>query len=92
MRKQAVLPYSAERCLAIRRPADNGGDLTFADGASLRESFGSGALHPGDLKPAARDAVNALLERVRTAVAASAELKKAEKEVEKVAKRLMKKK
>ena len=57
----------------------------------IRDSFGAGELHPGDLKPAARDAVNAVLERVRTAIAADAKLKDAAKEVDKVAKRKAKK-
>ena len=89
---EAVLPYGAERALKIKRPAENGGDVAYGDAAALRASFGAGELHPGDLKPAARDAVNEVLQRVRAAIAADAELKKAEKEVDKVAKRNAKKK
>ena len=88
---EAVMPYASGRQLLIKRSADNGGDLDFRDAGALRTSFASGALHPGDLKPAARDAVNEVLQRVRDAVAADAELKKAEKEVDKVVKRKAKK-
>ena len=64
---------------------------SFGSGAQLQAAFAAGTLHPGDLKPAARDAVNELLQRVRAAITADAELKKAEKEVEKVVKRKAKK-
>ena len=88
---EAVLPYHASKKLSIKRSADNGGDLDYAAPEALRTSFSSGELHPGDLKPAARDAVNEVLQRVREAIAADAELKKAEKEVDKVLKRKAKK-
>jgi tyrosyl-tRNA synthetase len=84
---EAVLPYGAARALRISRPAENGGDLDYTDAATLRSAFVSGELHPGDLKPAARDAVNEVLQRVRAAISADDALKKAEKEVEKAAKR-----
>ena len=87
-----VLPYGAAKSLTIKRSADNGGDLTFSDEAGMRDAYGSGALHPGDLKPAARDAVDGVLQRVRDALKADAELGKAAKELEKVAKRLATKK
>ena len=88
---EAVLPYGATRMLSIKRSADNGGDLEYTSAEQLQKAFGSGELHPGDLKPAARDAVNEVLQRVRDAIAADAELKKAEKEVDKVLKRKAKK-
>ncbi len=59
--------YSNDRCLVSRR--------TFAASAELRADFASGALHPGDLKPALIGAVNGLLEPVRVALAATAETK-----------------
>ena len=89
---EAVLPYGKGKKLTIKRPADNGGDVEFTDAEALRKSFASGELHPGDLKPAARDALVEILTRVRDAIGKDEALKKAEKEVEKVAKRLMKKK
>ena len=85
--EEAVLPYGATRKLQIKRPPDNGGDVEFVNGAAIRESFAAGGLHPGDLKPAARDAVNEVLQVVRAAISADPELKKAEKEVDKAAKR-----
>ena len=78
--------------LCAEPTADNGGDVEFTDAEALRKSFASGELHPGDLKPAARDALVEILTRVRDAIGKDEALKKAEKEVEKVAKRLMKKK
>ena len=88
---EAVLPYAADQKLVIKRKEDNGGDLTFTDAAALRTAYEAG-LHPGDLKPAARDGVDSVLARVRAHVQASPALGKAAKEVEKVAKRSAKKK
>jgi len=58
--------------------------------AHLKADFAAGALHPGDLKPSVRDAAMAVLQRVRAAVSADAQLAKAEKEVVKVQKRAAK--
>ena len=71
----------------MHRKEEDGGDVHYTDGAALRAAFASGELHPGDLKPAVRDAVDKVLQRVRDAVKASAELAKALKEVEKAAKK-----
>jgi tyrosyl-tRNA synthetase len=90
--EEVVLPFSGERRLVVQRKEENGGDLTFEGSAQLRAAFASGDLHPGDFKPSVRDAVDAVLERVRAAVKADPELGKAQKEVEKVAKRGAKKK
>jgi tyrosyl-tRNA synthetase len=84
---ELVLPYGAAKRLTVKRKEENGGDLDFTEGASLRDTYASGALHPGDLKPAARDAIDAVLQRVRDAVKADGELGKAEKEMQKVLKR-----
>ncbi len=89
---ELILPFGAERSLTIRRQPDNGGDLQLSDAASLAELYASGALHPGDLKPAVRDAVDRVLQRFRDAVKAKKELAAAQKEVDKVAKRAAKKK
>ncbi len=83
---------AAERKLVVQRKEENGGDLSFTDAAELRAAYASSALHPGDLKPAARDALDAVLQRVRSRVQGEPELGKAAKEVEKVAKRNAKKK
>ena len=85
----AVLPYGADagRFVVPRKP-DNGGDLVATAPGELEAAFAAGDLHPGDLKPATRDAVDALLQRVRARVQEDAELGKADKEVQKVIKRL----
>tara|TARA_B110001452_G_scaffold152758_1_gene127086 strand:- start:39 stop:545 length:507 start_codon:yes stop_codon:yes gene_type:complete len=72
------------------------GDKTYgtacASFAELQEAYASGALHPSELKPAVNKAVDAVLERVRGAVAADPKLKDAEKEMAKVHKRMAAKK
>lgn len=62
---------SADTASAIRsapqvsRKPDNGGDKTYSDIAELCADYASGALHPGDLKPALAKALNAILQPVR---------------------------
>ena len=85
--EEAVLQYSAQAALVVGRKPDDGGDQRFTNPAEVRDAFASGALHPSDLKPAVRDSVDAILERVRKAVAGDKELKEAEKELAKVLKR-----
>lgn len=51
--------------LAISRSDQNGGDKTFSSYDELEADFASGALHPGDLKPAVAKAINAMLQPVR---------------------------
>eukprot|EP00443_Scrippsiella_acuminata_P085087 CAMPEP_0115536160 /NCGR_PEP_ID=MMETSP0271-20121206/87627_1 /TAXON_ID=71861 /ORGANISM="Scrippsiella trochoidea, Strain CCMP3099" /LENGTH=677 /DNA_ID=CAMNT_0002968831 /DNA_START=20 /DNA_END=2050 /DNA_ORIENTATION=- len=41
-----------QREFVVQRKPDNGGDKSYSDVEALREDFASGALHPGDLKPA----------------------------------------
>ena len=76
-----VFPYFAQRGggggtpagapgWLLKRSAENGGDIFFADYAALRESYASGALHPGDVKSNLTDALNAILEPVRRHFAA----------------------
>ena len=74
-----VFPYFAQRGggggaagagWLLKRSAENGGDVLFADYAALRESYASGALHPGDVKSNLTDALNAILEPVRRHFAA----------------------
>ena len=85
--EELVLGYGVEKKLLVPRKEENGGDLTYTDAASMRSSFASGELHPGDLKPAAKDAVEKVLQGVRDAIKGDAELVKAQKEVEKAAKK-----
>ena len=65
---------------------------SFGSGAQLQAAFAAGTLHPGGLKPAVRDAVEAVLQRVRAHVQADKELAAAEKEMQKVHKRMTSKK
>lgn len=51
--------------LKILRSDENGGNITYATYEELEEDFASGALHPGDLKPAVSKAINAMLQPVR---------------------------
>jgi len=88
--REAVLPYGAQRKLVVKRKEENGGDQTFTTAEQMAAAFASGELHPGDLKPAVRDAIDEILQRVRAKVAGDAELVKADKEVQKAAKRTKK--
>jgi tyrosyl-tRNA synthetase len=75
-----VFPYFAQRGgggapagaggWLLKRSAENGGDVVFADYAALRESYLAGSLHPGDVKSNLTDALNAILEPVRRHFAA----------------------
>lgn len=89
--EQLVLPYSESKALTLRRSADNGGDQVFCSATELSAAFAAGSVHPGDLKPAVRDAVEEVMSRVRAAIKADKELADAEKELQKVIKRANKK-
>ena len=83
--REVVLAFSDGRALTI-------GETKHDAMGPLEEAFGSGALHPADLKPAVNKALEAVLDKVRKGVAADAELAKAQKEMEKVHKRMTAKK
>jgi len=51
--------------LDIVRSEANGGNKTYVTYDDIEADFLSGALHPGDLKPAVANAINAMLEPVR---------------------------
>jgi tyrosyl-tRNA synthetase len=85
--EELVMAHGGGAEFVVARADDNGGPQRFATAAALRDAFKSGELHPGDLKPSVRDGANAVLERVRAAVAADKSLKEAEKELAKVLKR-----
>ena len=86
---EAILPYGTNGgTFVVPRKSENGGDLVATDASTLATAFSAGDLHPGDLKPAARDAVDSLLQRVRSSVQGDPELSKADKEVQKVIKRM----
>jgi tyrosyl-tRNA synthetase len=57
-----LLPHGP---LRVERSAKYGGDVSFADFASLAGSYRSGALHPKDLKAAVSRGLTSLLAPVR---------------------------
>ncbi|CAD8199581.1 unnamed protein product [Paramecium pentaurelia] len=66
-----VLDYTKEiifgwrNKLLIQRKPENGGDKEYTSYAELEADFISGALHPGDLKPAVTLVLNELIQPVR---------------------------
>lgn len=84
------LLHLQEAFLITRKP-DNGGDKTYREVAAMREDFASGALHPGDLKPALGKTVNALLAGVQSGIKSTEALRKAQKDLETHLKSLTKK-
>lgn len=76
--KHIVLPVAP---LEITRSDANGGNTTYDDFDKLCEDFVSGALHPGDLKPAVSKAINAMLQPVRDHFKNDANAKKLLKQV-----------
>eukprot|EP00929_Paragymnodinium_shiwhaense_P087482 TRINITY_DN4764_c0_g2_i1.p1 TRINITY_DN4764_c0_g2~~TRINITY_DN4764_c0_g2_i1.p1 ORF type:complete len:753 (+),score=267.95 TRINITY_DN4764_c0_g2_i1:87-2345(+) len=78
--------------LEITRKPDNGGDKSYTEAKPLKEDFASGALHPGDLKPAVSKMVNKVLETLRAELKSSDVLKKAQKDLENLLKASAKKK
>jgi tyrosyl-tRNA synthetase len=71
-----VFPVLAERDepLVVERPEEYGGDLAYAEYDDLEADFVSGELHPADLKPAAADAISAVIDPVRERLLAEPEL------------------
>lgn len=49
----------------LKRSADNGGDVTYANFAALAADYEAGALHPGDVKANLTTAINGMLQPVR---------------------------
>lgn len=60
----------------IKRAEQNGGDVTFTDPEAFKEAYQNGSLHPGDVKAALAEALNALLQPVRDHFATDPEAKK----------------
>ena len=69
--KHIVLPWHGQ--LSITRPEQHGGDKTYAEYDALAADYASGALHPGDLKPALAKALNSILQPVRDHFSGNAE-------------------
>jgi tyrosyl-tRNA synthetase len=87
-----LLDVSSLKELLVARKPDNGGDKKYTKAKDIWGDFESGALHPGDLKPAIGKMLNQALEAVRPGLKDSDSLKKAQKELENFAKSLNKKK
>merc|ERR1712241_1127817 len=75
-----LLPLQGE--FVVKRKPDNDGDKVYTSGNDIRADFATGALHPGDLKPALGKALNAALDGVRAGVKSSKELKRAQKKLD----------
>lgn len=87
----ALLEVGVKEFVVTRKP-DNGGDKTYTKAKDMWADFESGALHPGDLKPAVGKSLNALLGGARAGLKDTDSLKKAQKELEAYVKSLTKKK
>ncbi len=60
----------------MTRPEENGGDVDYDAYEDVEADFVSGALHPGDVKPALARHLNAILQPVRDHFANDADAKK----------------
>jgi tyrosyl-tRNA synthetase len=85
-----LLSYRKE--LLVARKPDNGGDKAYTEAKPIWDDFESGALHPGDLKPAVGKMINAVMEVLRPGLKDDAALKKDQKELDNYIKSLSKKK
>ena len=61
--KYVVLPWFGH--FKVARKEENGGDVKYETYEALEADYKSGALHPGDLKPALTKAINSILQPVR---------------------------
>jgi len=59
-----LLLFPMKGCLHIKRKEQHGGNLDIGSYAELEELYRAEKLHPGDLKPGVRDAVNDILEPI----------------------------
>jgi len=57
--------FEKAKKMKIERPSKFGGDKEYKSFSELETDFGSGKLHPADLKPATASEVNNLLNPVR---------------------------
>ena len=78
--------------LEVRRKPENGGDRDYATAAELVTDYASGALHPGDLKPAVLAAVVKVLERIQEAFKKDKDAKQADTTLKAFVKKIAKKK
>eukprot|EP00301_Raphidiophrys_heterophryoidea_P019522 c4441_g1_i1.p1 GENE.c4441_g1_i1~~c4441_g1_i1.p1 ORF type:complete len:754 (-),score=211.89 c4441_g1_i1:165-2396(-) len=78
--------------IEISRKEENGGNLSYKTTEKMRTDFASGALHPGDLKPAVAKLLDQVVQKVRDHSKNSEDLKKAENTLKNFAKQQAKKK
>ncbi|KAF5832012.1 tyrosyl-tRNA synthetase like-protein [Dunaliella salina] len=74
-----VLPWF--NSVEVKRAEANGGDKTYRNMEEIEADYTSGALHPGDLKPALARAINLILQPVRDHFANDPEAKELLKKV-----------
>lgn len=77
--KYITMPWFGK--FEVVRPESNGGNKAYTDMEELEADYTSGALHPGDLKPALSKALNTILQPVRTHFETNAEAKELLKKV-----------
>lgn len=72
--KYIIFPWF--KSFKVMRPEKNGGDKNYTTMEELIADYGSGALHPGDVKPALSKALNQILQPVRDHFKNNADAKK----------------
>lgn len=77
-------------CLAVKRPADNGGDCEYRNVIDLEKDFQSGSLHPGDLKAATSAAMVSILEKLTSGIKTNPDAMKASKDLKAFQKKMNK--
>jgi tyrosyl-tRNA synthetase len=60
-----MLVFPKDGQFVLRRSAEHGGDLVFTSPEEFENAYGTGDIHPADLKKNLADAINAMLEPVR---------------------------
>mmetsp|Transcript_8068 Transcript_8068/g.17453 ORF Transcript_8068/g.17453 Transcript_8068/m.17453 type:complete len:730 (+) Transcript_8068:90-2279(+) len=75
------LTLGVAKQVQISRKEENGGDKAYTTAEEIVADFGSGALHPGDLKPAVAKMLNDVLAPVRDAIKGDKALKKVESDL-----------
>lgn len=84
--------FTFPEALVISRSPENGGDVSYTNQAELEKDFGSGALHPGDLKAAASAKMVTILEKISQAIKADGDASKGGKTLKAFAKKKAKSK
>jgi tyrosyl-tRNA synthetase len=78
--------------LVVKRSSENGGDVAYKSKAEIEADFGSGALHPGDLKAAATATILSILEKLSTGIKTDGDATKAAKALKAFQKKAARKK